>query len=146
MNKKHWLYGNIEFKIDVIKETDCGICAHWIICKQSPSIKSKFCGNYDFGTNTDNTCDGCIHRYTRYTQDKEIHGTPNKIPCWVCKFFKPLPLNILCRINIARDKLNNDIWKRITTLPDGDEKKQAWKEHDQEQNNLNELYIMGNEQ
>lgn len=77
--KKHWLYGDCKFKVDVREEDSCGKCVHWRVCKRS---MEDFCLNYDFGTSEKTTCDGCIHRFTRYINDEE------RIPCFKCRFFE----------------------------------------------------------
>ena len=77
--KEHWLYGKIEFKIDVKDEDQCSKCIHWSVCIGN---MEKFCLNYCFGTNQGQpySCEQCIHRYTRWNKDM--------IPCFKCKFFK----------------------------------------------------------
>ena len=78
--KKHWLYGDCKFKVDVQVEDNCSSCTHWNVCKRD---MQNFCRNYNLGTSEDTTCDGCIHRYTRYyVKDEE------RIPCFKCQFFE----------------------------------------------------------
>lgn len=78
--KKHWLYGDIEFAVDVKKEDKCSECIHLSVCKGD---MKNFCLNYRMGTSEKTSCSGCIHRYTRYCNDKD------KIPCFKCRHFTP---------------------------------------------------------
>lgn len=80
--KKHWLYGNISFDVDVKKEDSCGECIHRRVCKFS---MRDFCLNYRFGTSDVRSmedCESCIHRFTRWDKDED------KIPCFKCSFFQ----------------------------------------------------------
>ena len=79
--KQHWLYGIIKFNIDVKEEDRCSLCSHREVCKHD---MRNFCLNYDFGTSEKTTCDGCIHKYTRYYGKDE-----DRILCFKCKYFKP---------------------------------------------------------
>lgn len=77
--KKHWLYGDIKFNIDVQEEDKCSECIHWQVCKRD---MSEFCLNYCFGTSDSKaSCKGCFHRHTRYCNDED------KLPCFRCKHF-----------------------------------------------------------
>ena len=79
--KKHWLYGEIGFHVDVKEEDNCAECIHWAVCKRD---MEKFCLNYTFGTSEGKarTCDTCLHRHTRkvWCQDG--------FPCFKCVYFK----------------------------------------------------------
>lgn len=75
--KTHWLYGwgpnkEIQFEVEVDKETDCSKCIHVTVCSHE---KEHRCVNYKCGS-ADASCDGCEHKFTRY--DKEM------IPCFHC--------------------------------------------------------------
>jgi len=79
--KKHWLHGDIKFNVDVTKETRCGKCSHWRVCKMD---MEEFCLNYTFGTSQGKRCGSCLHRHTRYDRDEHA------IPCFKCKHFNPI--------------------------------------------------------
>jgi len=68
--KKHWLYRDCKFNVDV---------------KEEPIDMERICENYDFGNNREHGCDSCLHRFTRpsYNGDNEI-----VFPCFKCKFFE----------------------------------------------------------
>ena len=86
--KEHWLYGKIKFNVDVMQEDSCCDCVHWQVCKRK---MSDFCLNYCFGTSdcrSMDSCDSCLHRHTRYNEDKIVHGTPDRIPCFKCRWFE----------------------------------------------------------
>ena len=82
IKKKHWLYTYTEFNVDVTVEDKCSECMHKNVCNWD---MTKLCMNYEFGRSGPNvrlnTCDSCIHRYTRYDRDED------KIPCFKCRFF-----------------------------------------------------------
>jgi len=86
--KKHWLHGDIKFNVDVATEDSCIDCDHWQVCKRD---MPNFCLNYCFGTSEHNgkplSCNTCLHRYTRFNEDKIVHGTPDRIPCFKCRWF-----------------------------------------------------------
>ena len=75
IKKKHWLFGEIRFNVEVIEEDKCHECLHAIVCARN---MEKFCLNYDFG-NSEEGCQSCIHRFARWDKDK--------IPCFKCKYF-----------------------------------------------------------
>ena len=137
--KKHWLHGDIKFNVDVKKETDCGSCIHWIVCKVGNPEKRKTCLNYEFGTSADTTCNGCIHRHTRYTRDEVVHGTPNRIPCWICRFYQPFPIKTLREIAKVRDELNS-VMDQICEVTDGPTKNKLWSRHKRLEKKLTKLY------
>lgn len=85
MIKKHWLFGECKFKVEVVNEDKCSECIHEKVCKRS---FQDLCLNYEFGTSKETTCDGCIHRHTRYRERKD------RIPCFKCKEFCPKGLVI----------------------------------------------------
>lgn len=74
--KKHWLYGDIAFRVDVTVEDNCGDCIHWPVCRKD---MSEFCLNYEFGRSEgcSGSCEQCLHRFTRWDKDQ--------IPCFKCK-------------------------------------------------------------
>jgi len=79
--KKHWLYGKLEFKVDVSVEDECHKCIHWPVCNRD---MESFCLNFNFGTTQGQigSCDRCIHRFTRWDKDR--------MPCFKCQYFEPL--------------------------------------------------------
>lgn len=79
--KTHWLYGwgpnkEVHFKVEIEEETDCTKCMHVRVCYLANEYR---CSNYEFADSRGISCDGCIHRFTRY--DKEM------IPCFHCVDF-----------------------------------------------------------
>ena len=82
--KTHWLYGRgpdklLDFKREIDVETDCGKCIHREVCDLQ---MEKRCENYEFGTSGAKSCHSCIHRFTRYENDKD------KVPCFSCPWFQ----------------------------------------------------------
>jgi len=77
--KKHWLYGDCKFNVDVFKEDHCYECIHEEVCKRD---KENFCENYSFGTSEFKNCDGCLHRYTRFYGDLK-----ERFLCFKCKHY-----------------------------------------------------------
>jgi len=41
---KHWLYKEIEYKMEIEKETDCSSCFHNVVCNVD---KEKRCVNFE---------------------------------------------------------------------------------------------------
>ena len=67
--KTHWLYGQIDLKEEILKETNCQCCSHVKVCSID---MSKRCVNYKFGSSIDgglNSCTSCEHKYTRFDKD-----------------------------------------------------------------------------
>ena len=82
--KKHWLFGDCKFNVDVQEEDKCGECIHWCVCQR---IMEYYCLNYCFGTSQWKGCGGCIHRFTRHGKKEDI------FPCFKCKYFKKNEVN-----------------------------------------------------
>ena len=79
--KKHSLYGDIKFNVDLQQEDDCNLCIHNKVCIRNWQY---FCLNYEFGTSQRREAHhGCIHRFTKFTLKEE-----NQIPCFKCRHFK----------------------------------------------------------
>lgn len=81
--KTHWLFGRgpdkiLDFKKEIDVETDCGGCIHNEVCDHN---NEKRCENYVFGDSRGKSCQGCLHKYTRYDKDK--------VPCFTCPWFRP---------------------------------------------------------
>lgn len=74
--KKHWLYGESHFEVEIDEETDCSKCIHKKVCD---GRKSKRCSNFRWGDSRYDDCEGCEHHFTRYDKDS--------IPCFHCKDF-----------------------------------------------------------
>lgn len=78
--KTHWLYGRgtdnrLHFAVEVDTETKCSTCLHIEVCNID---MEKRCSNYSCG-NSDRSCPGCIHRFTRYDKDH--------VPCFHCRWY-----------------------------------------------------------
>ena len=78
--KHHWLYGELRFQVEVEKEDSCAECIHWPVCKRD---MEHYCKNFDFGTSEYQSCESCLHRFTRFDEEKE-----GRIPCFRCSFFE----------------------------------------------------------
>jgi len=71
--KTHWLYGEIKYKIEVDKDTDCNTCIHNHVCSHN---KEARCVNFRHGDSQHDGCQGCEHKYPRYDR--------KPIPCFKC--------------------------------------------------------------
>jgi len=76
--KKHWLFGDCKFNVEVREEDNCSECVHAKVCKLD---MENFCLNYCFGTSKHRGCGGCLHRFTRLVR------TDSGFPCFKCKHF-----------------------------------------------------------
>jgi hypothetical protein len=76
--KKHWLYGDCKFNVDVKKEDDCTTCIHLKVCSRETE---EFCKNFLFGTSAFRNCDACTHHCARWNERQPI-------PCFKCKHYK----------------------------------------------------------
>ena len=72
---KHWLYKEIEYKMEIEKETDCSSCFHNVVCNVD---KEKRCVNFEWGHSNGAGCGMCVHQYPRWDSKQPV-------PCFHCK-------------------------------------------------------------
>lgn len=72
----HSFFGWFMLHMETETESNCAKCIHRRVCDGD---MEKRCSNYELGTSAGKGCDGCIHRFTRFDDDKK------KIPCFYCE-------------------------------------------------------------
>ncbi len=81
---KHWLYGEINLKQEIKKETECMRCIHFKVCNIANVWKDKLenmCINFTFGNSSAHySCGNCLHRFTKWDKKQPIN-------CFKCKYF-----------------------------------------------------------
>jgi hypothetical protein len=84
-------------------------------------------------------CDGCHHRFTRWGKDEIVHGTPDKFPCFKCKYFKSFSIDDVCKIRIAQERIKK-LWDIYDSENPNFDSEQWNEDFEIEQNNIRNIH------